>query len=117
VAGLLDSDPGMAALAHGAGAFTRSLGHAALSITPTAAGVRLDLIAEVDPGAAGSGAAAPVGERPVRFTITRADVALARASRSNAGAAFGLALERLAPLRGEALVSSNELRVIATSGG
>jgi hypothetical protein len=107
----------MAALAHGAGALTRSLGHAALSITPTAAGVRLDLIAEVDPGAAGSGSAPPVGERPVRFTITPADVALARASRSNAGAAFGLALERLAPLRGEALVSSNELRVIATSGG
>jgi hypothetical protein len=114
---LLAGDPGMAALASGSGAWTQSLGHAALSLAPAGSGLRIDLVAEVNPGTIGGGETLPVGERPAQFTITPREVRLARASRSNAGAAFGLALEQLAPLRGEASISSNELIVVARSGG
>ena len=117
VGGLLAGDPGMAALASGAGAWTRSLGHAALSLAPTPGGLRLDLVAEVDPGAIGGGETFPVSERPAPFTITPGEVRLARASRSSAGAAFGLALEQLAPLHGEASINSNQLVVVAESSG
>jgi hypothetical protein len=114
---LLADDPGMAALARGSGAWTRSLEHAALSLAPAGSGLRLDLVAEVEPGATSNGETLPVGERPARFAITPREVRLARASRSNAGAAFGLALQQLAPVRGEASISSNELLVVARSGG
>ena len=117
VAGLLENDPGMAALARGAGEWTNSLTHAAISITPEGRGVKLDLVAEVDSGAAGPAGAPPVGERPQPLAITRPEVRLARASQSNAGAAFGLALERLAPLTGEASLTSGELLVVARGGG
>jgi hypothetical protein len=117
VGGLLASDPGMAALASGSRAWTRSLGHAALSLAPAGGGLRLDLVAEVEPGATGNGETPPVGQRPERFAITPGEVRLARASRSTAGAAFGLALEQLAPLRGEASINSGQLLVVARSGG
>jgi hypothetical protein len=112
VAGLLDGDPGMAALARGAGDWTNALGHAAISIAPAEIGVKIYVVAEIDTSAGPP----PAGEKPVPFTITKPEVRLARASRSNTGAAFGLALERLAPLQGEASVNSNELLVVARSG-
>jgi len=117
VGGLLGADPGMAALASGTGAWTRSLGHAALSLAPAGAGLRLYLVAEVDPGAVANGVALPVGERPMSFTITPGQVRPAGASRSSSRAPFGLALEQLAPLRGEASINSDELLVVARTGG
>jgi hypothetical protein len=113
VAGLVEGDPGMAALAKGAGDWTSALGHAAVSVAPAAGGVKIDVVAEVDTNSG----TPPVGEQPVPFAITRQDVRLAPASRSNTGAAFGLALERLAPLQGEASVSSGHLLVVAQGGG
>jgi hypothetical protein len=113
VAGLVQGDPGMAALAKGAGAWTDALGHAAISINPAAGGVKINVVAEIDTNAG----TPPVGEEPQPFAITRPEVRLARASLSNAGSAFGLALARLAPLAGEVSVNSGDLLVVVRSVG
>jgi hypothetical protein len=106
-AALEATDPGVTALALGERSWMRALRETAIGVSPEAAGVRIEVFAEVEPN---EGPAIPVGEQPREVEVARGEADRLVSGEFAHTSAFHNAVLGLAPFLARGSVTDEELR-------
>jgi hypothetical protein len=107
VAALERTDPAVTALALGERTWMRALRETAIAISPEAAGIRIEVFAEVEPD---NGPAIPFGEQPREVEIARLEAGRLVGGGPARASAFHGAVLALAPFLARGSVTDDELR-------